>query len=147
MLSKFWKYVSNNALLAALLAIYISTALGGMWASIIKPTRQWFWTDADVSIGGIVILVLAAGGTIVTLALALLRARADSAELEESGGSEGGQVGEFDLTVNRRRVLLVLLHDYGQPVNGDVLVQTAGEPYMHQPATAKARFTRDLEAA
>jgi hypothetical protein len=75
-LSRIWKYVSNNSLIAGLLVLLIGS--GSVWAWV-APARAWLSADAHVMRGALVVLtllLLTALAIIVRLVTTLRHARA-----------------------------------------------------------------------
>lgn len=82
MLRRIWNYLSTNPLASAVLALYIFSVGGTVWASLAKVASPWFWADAGLSRGGVLIwalLTLAGIGIIYRLAASLRRVIRDLA--------------------------------------------------------------------
>lgn len=156
-----WEYVSNNGLLVALIVFIISGA-GGIVVAL-KRFNVWFWTDAHISWGGVLIwalLSLAALAVIQGLAVALRQAIHQLTRriaLEQQAkvpkptpiATTEAIPDTFKLGAPiRRSALAALLAQYGSWISLDDLrrsIQTA--PGVNMTVAAGAKLAREMDAA
>ena len=156
-----WEYVSNNGLLVALIVFIISGA-GGI-VVVLKRASVWFWTDAHISWGGVLVWALAslAGlGVIQGLAAELRRVMHDLARriaLEQQANMPSrAHIARTNVIPDtfklgapiRRAALATLLAQYGSLISLDELrrsIQAA--PGVNMTVAARAKLAREMDAA
>jgi len=175
MLRRIWKYTSNNALVAGLLAPLILAILGTLWSSAKDSTSAWFWSDSHLIRGGLtllVLLLLTALAIIVGLVLAWrrernqviaaadrvitdLKASTNKAILDQLKEAEATtqalrkfEPEKFELTPPRRRALLVLRHRVDQRTTlHDLYTLVTNDGTHIDRQTTKAQLQHDMEDA
>jgi hypothetical protein len=123
MLRKAWEYISNNGLIAALLAVLLTSS--GAWAWI-APARRWLSADSHLVRGAVVsltLLLLIALAIVWRLAASLRKRKFQAAvsKLEAEPASQSAPVEPipdgFAPTVHQERILRYLLDQYPLPMS------------------------------